>query len=64
MISFQTENYEESAQLEVLPKPDSMLRVFMAFQEADANTKVPKQQLKTFQRKGFTVIEWGGTEVK
>lgn len=64
LISFQMENYEESAQLEVSPKPDSMLRVFMAFQEADADTKVPEQQLKPFQREGFTVIEWGGTEVQ
>ena len=64
LISFQMENYKESAQLEVLPKPDSMLRVFMAFQEADVDTKVPEQQLNPFQRKGFTVVEWGGTEVQ
>lgn len=48
----------------IIKSLDSMLRVFMAFQEADANTKVPEQQLETFQRKGFAVVEWGGTEVK
>lgn len=64
LISFQTDNYEESAKLEISPKPDSMLRVFMAFKEVDENTVVPEQKLETFKRNGFTVIEWGGTEVK
>lgn len=64
LISFQTDNYEESAKLEISPKPDSMLRVFMAFKEVDKNTVVPEQKLETFKRNGFTVIEWGGTEVK
>lgn len=63
LISFQTDNYEESAKLEISPKPDSMLRVFMAFKEVDENTVVPEQKLEIFKRNGFTVIEWGGTEV-
>ena len=64
LISFQWENYDESAKLEISPEPDSMLRVFMAFKAADENTEVPEQKLEKFKRRGFTVIEWGGTEVK
>lgn len=63
LISFQTDNYEESAKLEIYPKPDSMLRVFMAFKEVSENTIVPEQKLESFKRNGFTVIEWGGTEI-
>lgn len=64
LISFQTDNYDNAAKLEISPKPDSMLRVFMAFKAADENTTVKKQQLSKFERTGFSVVEWGGTEVK
>ena len=64
LISFQTDNYDESAKLEISPEPDSVLRVFMAFRKADCNSSVPQQKLNKFERKGFSVIEWGGTEVK
>lgn len=47
LISFQTDNYEKSAELEISPKPDSMLRVFMAFKEVDENT-VPIFRLFVF----------------
>ncbi len=63
LISFQTDNYEESAKLEISPKPDSMLRVFMAFKEVTSDTIINEQKIEPFKRNGFTVIEWGGTEV-
>ena len=64
LISFQTDNYDRAAKLEVTPEPDSMLRVFMAFKGVDGDTTVPQQKLERFERKGFSVIEWGGTEIK
>ncbi|MCQ2416901.1 MAG: SH3 domain-containing protein [Oscillospiraceae bacterium] len=63
LISFQTENYEEMAKMTVSPKPDSMLRVFMAFQPLNEAINVPAQNLTPFTRKGFTLVEWGGAEV-
>lgn len=60
LISFQGENYTESAPLTVLPEPDSMLRIFLAFQPLDAPISVPEQQIAPFERTGFTVVEWGG----
>ncbi len=63
LISFQMENYNDSVQLEISPKPDNILRVFMAFKKANENTKIPEQQLESCQRNGFSVVEWGGTEV-
>lgn len=64
LISFQWENYEEAAKLDITPAPDNMLRVFMAFQALEAPVEVAEQSLPVLERSGFTVVEWGGTEVK
>lgn len=63
LISFQGKAYTDDAPLEISPAPDSMQRVFMAFKPLKAAIEIPEQKLETFQRKGFTVIEWGGSEV-
>ena len=64
LITFQTDRYEESAKLYVNPKPDSMLRVFMAFKAIREPISIPSPTIKPFERKGFSVVEWGGAEVK
>jgi len=64
VISFQTTAYADSAALEITPAPDSLLRVFMAYYAADAEVEMEPQELKAFERQGFTVVEWGGSEVK
>lgn len=43
---------------------DSTLRVFMVWQAADEYQEIEPQSFQTFEREGFTVVEWGGTEVK
>jgi hypothetical protein len=63
LITFQTTAYEQSAVLHVSPKPDSILRVFMAYIPLDEFVNIPEQRLEPFARTGFAVIEWGGTEV-
>ena len=60
LISFQTEAYENAAKLHISPEPDSILRIFMAYKPLDEYTEVEEQKLDTFERKGFTVVEWGG----
>ena len=64
LISFQGQNYTDAARLEIIPTPDSVLRVFMAWQALDAPIEIEPQTLPTFERTGFTVVEWGGSEVK
>ena len=59
-IYFAEHDYTDEAKLEINPKPDSILRVFMVYEKADENTVLPKQEIKPFERKGFTVVEWGG----
>lgn len=64
LISFQNEAYTDNAVLEITPTPDSVLRVFMAYIPLNEEIEVEPQKFETFTRKGFTVVEWGGTEVK
>ena len=63
-VYFATTSYTDTARLEVEPKPDSVLRVFMVFRPLDQPKLVKEQSLQTFERKGFSVIEWGGSEQK
>jgi hypothetical protein len=64
-ISFWGNKYMDYlAPLEIHPKPDSVLRILMDYKETDVlyNGEAPK--IKKFERKGFTVTEWGGTLMK
>jgi hypothetical protein len=58
------EEYNKTVTMDISPKPDSVLRVFMVFKKLDMALKINPQEVKPFERKGFTVIEWGGTEIK
>ena len=62
-ISFQQEAYTEQAGMTITPSPDSLLRVFMAWQPLEAPVDIEPQVLESFVREGFTVIEWGGSEL-
>ena len=70
LISFQTKTYTDNVKLKISPKPDSVLRVNMAYKPLTAKqAKKQKASLKPqtfpkFERKGFTVVEWGGEEIK
>jgi hypothetical protein len=61
LITFQNDAYTENAVLEITPKPDSILRVFMAYKPMNEYIEIEEQKLSQFERKGFSVIEWGGT---
>lgn len=64
VISFQTTAYTDSAVLEITPAPDSLIRVFMAYYPTDAQVDIQPQAFESVARQGFTVVEWGGSQVK
>ena len=64
LIAFQQEAYTQSAKLTVSPRPDSVLRVFMAWKPLARPVDIPAQTLPCFERRGFTLVEWGGAEVR
>lgn len=62
-IHFAQESYTNRAKLEITPKPETLIRVFMEFQPLKYAKTVNPQVLNPVVRKGFTVVEWGGGEI-
>jgi hypothetical protein len=64
LISFPSAAYSEKALLHVTPEPDSELRVFMCYKALDIPVECHMQAPEKVERDGFTVVEWGGCEIK
>lgn len=64
LIHFAGEQYTNNASLTINPRPDSVLRVFMVYKPLEKLIEIEEQKIKPFERKGFTVIEWGGTKAE
>ena len=58
LCSFQTEKFFDNFKLNVSPKPDTMIRIFLSI---NAPFHIKEQKLEKNERKGYTLIEWGGT---
>lgn len=63
LIHFAGKEYTDNAKLTISPKPDSILRVFMVVKPLNKYQQIKPQPLESFKRHGFTVVEWGGTEI-
>ena len=63
LITFQGDAYTDGAKLSITPKPDSLLRVFMAWMPLEEPMEIDAPEIKPFERNGFTVVEWGGAEI-
>ena len=61
LCSFQTKQFFDKNELNVTPKPDSLIRVFLVIKKLEAPINIKEQKLVSNERKGFTVIEWGGS---
>lgn len=48
------------APLFISPKPDTVIRAFLDMDGFDMPIKLPAQKLTPVERRGFTVVEWGG----
>ena len=47
----------------VTPKTETTIRIYMEFYGLDQFKTIKEQQLPKTERKGFTLVEWGGTDV-
>ena len=64
-IRFETEEeINVNMPLEITPEPDSIIRVMMTYKGLDRPIDVEEQKLTTPERKGFAVVEWGGTKIE
>ena len=50
--------------LDITPNPDTIIRILMDYKPLDKKIIVKEQNLITSERTGFTVVEWGGSEIK
>ena len=64
VIAFQTDAYTDTAVLDITPKPDSLLRVMMAYYPSGEAVEMEAQSFSGFERKGFVAVEWGGAEME
>ena len=64
-ISFRNiDDINKSMPLEFSEKPDTLIRVMMDFKVLDDYLEVKEQSLTKVERKGYTIVEWGGTYFK
>lgn len=63
LIHFSGEEYETLAELKITPQPETIIRIMMLTQPLKNKVDVPLQDLTPLHktRKGFTVVEWGGS---
>lgn len=62
IITLHTDDYTRSVPLTVSPAPDTQIRVFMTYKSSDPPVDIPEQELPRYERNGFTLVEWGGSE--
>ncbi len=65
LIRFESiDNINKQMPLEINPVPDTIIRVFMEYKPLDTKVIIKEQNLFSIDRKGFTVVEWGGSLIK
>jgi hypothetical protein len=57
------EDYNVFSTNDVNPKPDTSIRIFMEFFGVDEKLSIQPQKLPSTIRTGFTLVEWGGSDV-
>ena len=64
-IRFENEKeIDDNMPLEITPKPESIIRIRMEYKKLNNPIEVKEQKLEQRNRQGYTVVEWGGTEIK
>ncbi len=57
---FDTETMNQFIPMSVHPKPNSVLRIFLDWEPLSKEATIKPQEFKSFNRNGFTYVEWGG----
>ena len=64
-IRFKTkEEINDYMKLDIEPQPDTLIRVVMEYKPLDKRINIKEQELTRVERKGYTVVEWGGSELQ
>lgn len=59
------ENCDQFAELSISPEPDTTFRIYILFSDSEdlKSKEILPQEIPKMSRNGFTVIEWGGSEL-
>ena len=60
LCTFQSKKFFDNFELNITPKPDTVIRIYFSIKKLDSPINVKEQKLESVERKGYTVIEWGG----
>ena len=64
-IRFETmEEIDNYMPLSISPTPDTIIRIQMDFKPLNDKIMIKEQTIIPIERKGFTVVEWGGSIIK
>ena len=61
---YEKEEIDEMMPLDINPEPETIIRVLMGWKKLDKDIDIKEQKLEKVQRTGYTVVEWGGTEIR
>ncbi|MBI5531036.1 MAG: type II secretion system protein [Candidatus Doudnabacteria bacterium] len=53
-------DYDKLVPMEIEPKPETLIRVYMLFKKLETYVEVQPQEFNPPKRRGFTAVEWGG----
>ncbi|NVK65801.1 MAG: hypothetical protein HWE22_14500 [Flavobacteriales bacterium] len=51
------------ADLNIVPKPATVYRIYITWMPIEQELNVQEQAIESFKRIGFSVLEWGGSEI-
>lgn len=65
MLDFKLQKkIEKSMPLIISQQPDTLIRIMMEWKGLNEYINIKEQKITAVKRSGFTVVEWGGTEIK
>ena len=63
LCTFQNQTFFNNFELNINPKPDTLIRLFLSIKKIENIPDIKEQKLEQIERRGFTVIEWGGSNL-
>jgi hypothetical protein len=64
LCTFQVGKFFENYELNITPKPETIIRIFLSIKKINSPIEINEQKLNSIERKGFTVVEWGGSNLE
>ena len=64
IISFNNEKYIKEAKLNIEPKVDTIIRIYMTWKPSEEKVEIKKPEIITPVRTGNVLVEWGGSKIK